>query len=109
QERREPELIGIVPGTKNRPTVWERLARPIPALTGNTPLGQYILTGSGSASPDSQLSSVAHFRDALGVLASQPTAELERLLGETLEVCSYRLDSWGTSLARKPRTRMRTS
>src|SRR6185503_13194592 len=28
-----------------------------------------------------------------------PTAELERLFGETLDCCSHRLDAWATSLA----------
>ncbi|MFX0171309.1 MAG: hypothetical protein ACFE9L_05265 [Candidatus Hodarchaeota archaeon] len=34
-------------------------------------------------------------------LAKLPTAELERLLGETLDISSHRLDAWITSLAAK--------
>lgn len=36
--------------------------------------------------------------DALELLAMRPTAELERLLTETLDTCSHRLDAWVTSL-----------
>jgi hypothetical protein len=36
---------------------------------------------------------------ALGTLAKLPIAELERLVGETLDLCSHRFDAWITSLA----------
>ena len=42
---------------------------------------------------------LAGFLDSLGVLAGLPTAELERLLTETLDCASHRLDAWFTSLA----------
>ncbi|RDH88968.1 MAG: hypothetical protein DIZ77_16730 [endosymbiont of Seepiophila jonesi] len=47
--------------------------------------------------------------EALLALESLPTAELERLLGETLGVCSYRIDAWITALASKRLDRMRTN
>jgi len=39
------------------------------------------------------------FRDALIRLASRPTAELQRLLTETLDTASHRVDAWVCSLA----------
>lgn len=39
------------------------------------------------------------FKTILNRLAALPTAELERLFTETLDVFSYRLDAWFTSLA----------
>jgi hypothetical protein len=89
---REPELVGIVPGTTERPTLAQRLARPIPAITGTVTLGDFL---TGAASPlDAQ-----GFRAALQELENLPTAELQRLFTETLDVCSSRLDAWITSLA----------
>lgn len=39
------------------------------------------------------------YEEALQLLMALPTAELERLLTETLGVCSYRIDAWITALA----------
>ena len=50
---------------------------------------------------------IYHFNDALEMLESQPTAELERLFTETLDVCSHRLDAWITSLAARRLEAMR--
>ncbi|MCP4338317.1 MAG: hypothetical protein GY799_05380 [Desulfobulbaceae bacterium] len=47
------------------------------------------------------------FQGALGKLKDLPTAELERLLTETLGVCSYRVDAWITSLATRRLEKMR--
>jgi hypothetical protein len=38
-------------------------------------------------------------RAGLGRLATLPTAELDRLLTETLDICSHRLDAWATGIA----------
>ncbi|MEP7309262.1 MAG: LamG domain-containing protein [Acidobacteriota bacterium] len=46
-------------------------------------------------------------RDALSELAALPPDELERLLIGTLDLCSYRLDAWITSLAQKRLTERR--
>lgn len=49
-----------------------------------------------------------HFR-ALDTLATATTAELERLLGETLDVSSHRLDAWVTGVATQRLLSMRTA
>ncbi len=41
---------------------------------------------------------VAEAREALQALAGLPTARLERLLAEHIDLCSYRLDAWITAL-----------
>src|SRR5262249_8104447 len=38
-------------------------------------------------------------RKTVGVLSKLPCAELDRLVGETLDACSHRVDCWVTSLA----------
>lgn len=93
-DAREVELVGIVAGTSARPTVAERFQRTIPALTGSLSLGEYL---GGPLAP----SSAVAYRAALAELEPLPTAELERLLRETLGVCSNRLDAWISSLASK--------
>ncbi len=54
---------------------------------------------------DAEFEPLAH---ALDVLAKCPTSELERLLTETLDTCSHRLDAWITSLFTKRLAAMRT-
>ena len=49
--------------------------------------------------PDSPFARFAELRASLGRLAELPTAELGRLLTETLDACSHRLDVWVTALA----------
>ena len=48
------------------------------------------------------------FNAAIDHLATVPTAELERLLTETLDTASHRLDAWITSLATKRLAAMRS-
>ena len=103
QERRDPELIGIVPGTQNRLTVWQQFDRPVPGLTGKVPLGQHLLASRRT----SDTAQVYDYRDSLMALEGQPTAELDRLLTETLDTCSHRLDAWITSLPLKRLNEMR--
>ncbi len=96
-ERREPELMGIAEATLERPTIWQRLERPIPALTGDAALGAFLV-GDGQA-PETR--TLRDYDAALAALEGLPTAELERLFTETLDLCSHRLDAWINSLAAK--------
>lgn len=41
---------------------------------------------------------IAEVHDAISALAGVPTARLERLLTEHVDLCSYRLDAWVTAL-----------
>jgi hypothetical protein len=102
--RREAELVGmqVTDGTAERvavrrsipSTVWERLEQPIPAVTGRLPLSRWLLEVEGQPGTKS----IEAYRTNLDTLKDLSTAELERLLTETLDVCSHRLDPWITSL-----------
>jgi hypothetical protein len=77
---------------------------PVPGLPGAPAIGD-VLSGGDLPSPSgipglrAAVAIMAAYRDALGRLTGLPTAELERLFTETLDVCSHRLDAWVTSLA----------
>ena len=58
--------------------------------------------------PRTELVDVRAFNAAIDHLATVPTAELERLLTETLDTASHRLDVWITSLATKRLAAMRS-
>ena len=93
-ERFEPELVGVAGATLARPTIWERFAQPIPAITGTRPLGDFLVGGDAP-----EVTTLREYEAALAALEGLPTAELERLFGETLDCCSHRFDAWVTSLA----------
>ena len=48
--------------------------------------------------PESPFARLADLRASLDRLATLPTAELDRLLTETLDACSHRLDVWVTAI-----------
>ncbi|HEX8792895.1 MAG TPA: hypothetical protein VF765_18245 [Polyangiaceae bacterium] len=95
---REPELVGIVPGTEARQTPWQRFQNnvTIPAI-GLTSIAAFL--DGDYESQLRALTGVGDYRDALDVLAPLATAELERLFTETLDAVSHRVDAWVTSLA----------
>ncbi|MGN6106367.1 MAG: hypothetical protein ACTHU0_14765 [Kofleriaceae bacterium] len=102
-DRVEPELIKISPGTLGRLTHWERFQKGL-LVTGTTPLGDWLLAPSS----DQERADARAYRANLEVLEVTPTAELERLLTETLDTCSHRIDAWITSLATRRLDQMRT-
>jgi hypothetical protein len=91
----ESEIVGVQPAATTL-TPWQVLARPsIP--NPHISWAEYLLTPSFPAeSPFAQLNDL---RASLGRLAALPTAELDRLLTETLDACSHRLDVWATAIA----------
>ncbi len=96
-DRAELELIGVVDGTSDRPTVWHRLARPIPAVTGTMALGDFV-----TSHPDApETTTLREYDAALKELEGRSAAELDLLFGETLDESSHRFDAWATSLATK--------
>jgi hypothetical protein len=123
-ERFECELIGIVEGTENRKTAWQHLEQPVPNITGTVPLSEYlpqvaaqqramdagrISLGRASLRVTPEVIPLKTYIAALETLQGVPTAELERLTGETLDCCSHRLDAWITSLATRRLERMRAN
>ncbi|MGA2420528.1 MAG: hypothetical protein ABSG69_10615, partial [Candidatus Acidiferrum sp.] len=91
----ETELIAVQPAATTL-TPWQVLARPsIPAP--QISWAEYLLTTSFP--PESPLAQLNDIRTSLGRLANLSTAELDRLLTETLDACSHRLDVWATAIA----------
>ena len=91
----ETEILGIQSNATTL-TAWQVLSRPSnpnPALTW----ANYLLTTNFPA--NSSFAQLNDVRASLGRLAALPTAELDRLLTETLDACSHRLDVWVTAIA----------
>ena len=103
---REQELVGIATapapgagpagGAEEQVTPWEVLARPVSAVDQRS-WAEYLL--ALDPPPESPFARLADLRASFDRLATLPTAELDRLLTETLDVASHRLDAWVTSLA----------
>jgi hypothetical protein len=100
-ERRERELHGMpvvtaAPGGGTQvavpPTVWDRFATEVPG-TGRTVAETVADLWAAADSP------YASYRASLEVLRDLPTAELQRVFAETLDVASHRIDAWVTAMA----------
>lgn len=103
EQTREPELAGLaVPAVAaaapadGAVTPWQVLARPVSAGQPVT-WAEYLVTLQPD--PGSPFERLAELRASMDRLAGLPTAELDRLLTETLDACSHRLDAWITALA----------
>jgi hypothetical protein len=101
---REQEIIGVQPQGQAQSqaqqlpkvSVWEVLARPsIP----NAQLSWANYLVNLDPPPQSPFAQLAELRGCLDRLAALSTAELDRLLTETLDACSHRLDVWVTAVA----------
>lgn len=77
-------------------SVWQLLARPS-LRDSSQDWGKYFV--NLNPPPGSEFDELNAFRASLLNLAILPTAELDRLLSETLDACSHRLDVWATSIA----------
>jgi hypothetical protein len=85
---REEELVDVDEvddevAVPRPPTPWDRLAA----------------GGKGRVLDDPAVAALRPFRDGLRTLAPLSVGTLERLLAETLDVCSHRWDAWVTSVA----------
>jgi hypothetical protein len=91
----EAEFVGMQQHVTTL-TPWQVLTRPSgpnPALTW----ADYLLTRNFPAG--SSFEQLNDIRASMTRLAALPTAELDRLLTETLDSCSHRLDVWATAIA----------
>jgi hypothetical protein len=92
---REVEVVGLVetaPTAASAPTTATReIDTTVVATLGSST--------ASSTPPPPPVSHLADVTAALGLLAGLPVADLERLLTETLDLCSHRFDAWITSLA----------
>ncbi len=88
-------LIAAPSSSAAQATIWDKISQPVAAVTAGKSAIDYVL---GAALNPANIR-VQEYRAALQVLAHLPTAELERLLTETLDTASHRIDAWITSLA----------
>lgn len=90
-KREEAELFGVLGATSESPR-WAVLDM----LIAGVPAWQYLknnaFTGSNQFYAD--MAPLREVLQALPALATLPTARLERLFAEHLDLCSYRLDAW---------------
>ena len=108
EDMREPELVGF-PGRGPTVTASSVLSSEAPGITDpGQSMGEFLhaLPEGTPSTPDSAgreehpvVARLHQLRWALEWLAGLPTAELERLFGETLDACSHRLDAWLTGVA----------
>ena len=92
------ELNGIVTGTETRPTPWDYLGAPVPSVTHTMTLGHFLSPIRPGEAARTLPPAITDYRDSLAVLETLPTAELDRLCTETLDLASNRLDAWISSL-----------
>jgi hypothetical protein len=92
---REVELVNMQP---TAPTVTGRaiVDRPV-AVGSKVTWAQYLDTAK--ATPETPLARLGDLRASLDRLAQLPTAEIDRLLTETLDAASHRLDVWVTAVS----------
>ena len=101
--KREVQLVQFAGVSERTTTVWERMESSVAAVSGTKPIGQFLLDNTGIT----ESARIAAHMQALLDLENLPTAELERLLTETLDVCSHRIDAWISSLPAKRLSEMR--
>jgi hypothetical protein len=99
--KRPQPFIHIATPRNNQPleseSPWARLYQDFPAVTGKTnyPMARHIVEHLAT------MSEAAEVRDVLAALehlVDTPTAALERLFREHLDLCHYRLDAWKMGL-----------
>jgi hypothetical protein len=102
-QRRDPEIIDVDPmiGTF---TPREQLALVVPAVSPQ-PLEVYLQ--QLTAFDDAAVAHLGEYRAGLQHLSGLTVPALERLMTGTLDLCSYRLDAWITSLATRRLMAMR--
>ncbi len=91
----EQELVDVRAGA---PTVtpWDVLARRV-SVADARPWSEFLALPI--LPPQFPFNRLSELRASLKQLAAAPTAELERLLTETLDTFSHRLDAWVSSIA----------
>lgn len=101
----------FVPGTTDAPFVHVKLSATTPSESRYRKLYSPDATMTGEPNllvheyirkvldTDPATAELAEQRRALGILAGLPTARLERVLAEHLDLATYRLDAWRLGLA----------
>jgi hypothetical protein len=98
----EPELPGF--GANPPSLIWTLFEQPLRGISDTLPLGKWIRTATA---PETQ--ALAEHRASLTTLAAQSADVLARHFTGTLDLCSYRLDAWRTSVATRRLALLRSS
>jgi hypothetical protein len=107
----EPEEYVEPPGQQPLTFLWALAqttytpAAGLPAANGA--LGDYLQTAVQTTAGQTAFPGLAALLSAVSYLAHLSTAALERALLESLDVCGYRLDAWGTAVATATHLRTR--
>ncbi len=97
--RREQDFTNVEAG--RTVTRWEfmeaRVNEVMPQVSGaSLAIGDFLATPTGLARPGAEL--LREVRESVEKLEHLPTADLERLTAEHIDLCSYRLDAWQSAL-----------
>jgi hypothetical protein len=104
---RDPELIDLVNGMPLS-TTWKRLLdRKVAAITGTKTIREHLDSLQTFDAP--QVAALGTFRDSLEHLQDLDSEALQFLMQGTIDLASYRLDAWITSIASKRLVSMRAS
>lgn len=90
-ERLEPELVGLSAGLA-RPTPWDILAR---TISGSESVGTLL----DASRTDTTIPDFAAFWSAFQTLTTLSAEALDATTREAMDLASYRLDAWLTSMA----------
>lgn len=104
---RDPELIDLVNGAPLSTTWLRLLERNVPAITGTRTIREHL--DSLQTFNTSQVAALGAFRESLAHLQALDSESLQYSMQGTLDLASYRLDAWITSLATKRLTSMRAA
>lgn len=104
--RAEVELMHL----EDRPTVtrWDYLDLPVAAVSGEAPIKTVLETPDLGLVDAEEVRELAAVKAALGELQDLPTARLERLLAEHVDLCGYRLDAWRQGFLHRRLLQLRT-
>ena len=95
--KRETELVDV--GAQPTPSRWRLMEAPLTLVDPDGPpdisILEHLHGEEGLSRP--QAGGLRSVREALAELEHLPTARLERLFSEHLDLCSYRLDAWQTA------------
>jgi hypothetical protein len=104
-QKRESEIIEVEPGTSVFGP-WQQLGTVVPEVS---PQPLEVFLRQITTFEDPAVAQLGEFRASLRKLSPLTVPVLERLTTGALDLCSYRLDAWITSLATRRLTSMRQS
>ena len=102
-QKRETEIIEVEPGASVF-GAWQQLGTVVPEVSPQ-PLEVFLRQITNGDDPT--VAQLGQFRASLRQLSSLTVPKLEHLTTGTLDLCSYRLDAWITSLATRRLMSMR--